>query len=317
MICIQCGNCCKYVYFPTSPEFAAAKDWLNVRGIEEDRGYLKVAMICPKLAGNKCSIQDTKPECCKAWEPGCDPICPLYQTEGEKGMGTKSFEQMVKEYKEASGKGPVKGNKQFSIEDFKASKDDSGNVIIEGYANTKNSEDRYGDVPTVFSALRNYVYELDDYHKNPVVLIDHYNSVENIAGSCNPKMGGYCMEDERGLKFKMIFSNSDFPPVAHARTVYAEGHGRALSIGGEWFHEDKDNPNNLTYAKIYEFSLVGVGADPEALTTKNISSPDNTGKETARNPQETEESITAAQVSGKGEEVLIELKDPELVDVEI
>lgn len=159
-------------------------------------------------------------------------------------------------------------HKQFSIQHFKSGKTDDGKTYIEGYANTKNKEDRYGDIPTVFSKLRDYVYELKDFAKNPVLLLDHMNMTGNIAGSFNPKYGGHIYEDEIGLKFKAVFSDSDYPPVKHARTVYSEGHGRALSIGGQWFYEDGDNPDHLTLAKIFEVSLVGVGADGAALTFK-------------------------------------------------
>ncbi len=142
-------------------------------------------------------------------------------------------------------------------------KADGGVVTIKGYANTKGKADRYGDVPTVMPAIRNYVYELSEFRKNPVMLLDHYNSVGAIAGSFK-----VLQEDEKGLRFEAEFSKSDFPPVAHARTVYSEGHGKALSIAGRWFFENKDAQEQLTYADIFEISLVGVGADPNALAGK-------------------------------------------------
>ena len=158
--------------------------------------------------------------------------------------------------------------KQFAIEEFKSGKMEDGRIFIEGYANTKNKPDRYGDIPTVYPKLRNYVYEIKEFVKNPVLLLDHDNNTGSIAGSFNPKYGGYAFEDDKGLKFKAIFSNSDLPAVKHAKTIYSEGHGRALSIGGVWHYEDSDNPKHLTKADIFEISLVGVGADPDALTTK-------------------------------------------------
>jgi Fe-S-cluster containining protein len=284
--CIQCGNCCKWAFFPTSLSYEteAGKEWLDVRGVKNQNGVLRVNIPCPKLSDDgKCSINDCKPQSCKEWEPGSDPICPLYTAPTKE----KSMEITRKD-------GKIMEVKQFAVEDFKAGTDENGNTFITGYANTKNSEDRYGDIPTVFAALRSYVYELEDFHKNPVCLLNHENSTDNIAGSFNPNTGGYIAEDERGLKFKMVFSNSDFPPVAHARTVYQEGHGRALSIGGSWFHEDKDNPNHLTLAEIYEVSLVGVGADQNAVTVKSLTDAE---KGEAENQQvEPDESTTAPQV---------------------
>ncbi|HAB53328.1 MAG TPA: hypothetical protein DCE80_14350 [Ignavibacteriales bacterium] len=151
-------------------------------------------------------------------------------------------------------------HKLFEISEVKVSKDESGNVVIKGYANTKGIVDRYGDTPTVHTPIRNYVYELTDYIKNPVMLIDHVNSVDHIAGSFKK-----CKEDEKGLYVEGVFSNSDFPLIKHARTVYLEGHAKAFSIGGFWYHENQEDPSQLTYAVICDISIVGVGADPNAL----------------------------------------------------
>lgn len=153
---------------------------------------------------------------------------------------------------------PVK--KVLEVKSLVSVKSENGIVTIKGYANTKGQADRYGDVPTVFTQLRSYVYELNQFRKNPVMLIDHMNSVGYIAGSFTA-----LREDENGLYFEAAFSQSEYPLVKHARTVYEEGHGKALSIAGRWYFEDKDNPERLTYAELFEISLVGVGADPDAL----------------------------------------------------
>ncbi len=154
---------------------------------------------------------------------------------------------------------PELKRKLFEITDFKASMED-GKVVIQGYANTKNKPDRYGDIPTVFSALRDHVYDLTEYLKNPIMLIDHQNRIDHVAGSYP-----IVREDEKGLFVKGVFSNSDFPLIKHARTVYLEGHAKAFSIGGYWYFEDKDNPTHLTLAEICDISVVGIGADPDAL----------------------------------------------------
>jgi len=156
-------------------------------------------------------------------------------------------------------KKPTMQRKLFEITDCKSYEED-GKVVIEGYANTKNKPDRYGDIPTVFLALRNFVYDISDFLKNPIMLIDHQNSIDHIAGSYIE-----VKEDDRGLFVKGIFSNSDFPLIKHARTVYLEGHARAFSIGGYWYYEDKDNPTHLTLAEICDISVVGIGADADAL----------------------------------------------------
>lgn len=143
----------------------------------------------------------------------------------------------------------------------KSSIKQQGNLtFIEGYANTKNKADRYGDVPTVYRAKRDYVYELTEFKKNPVLLIDHVNRIDHLAGSVTE-----IYEDSRGLYFKALFSASAHPTVAHARQIYREGHAKGISIAGRFHYEDPSNPQNLTLAEIFEISLVAVPADPDGL----------------------------------------------------
>ncbi|MFA5161284.1 MAG: HK97 family phage prohead protease [Elusimicrobiales bacterium] len=134
------------------------------------------------------------------------------------------------------------------------------NTVIEGYANTKNRPDRYGDVPAVYPKLRDYVYDCAEFLKNPVLMIDHVNAVDHVAGSVVD-----VHEDETGLFFRAVFSASDYPVVAHARQVYAEGHARGISMAGQFLYENPQSPEQLTLARIYEISLVAVPADPNAL----------------------------------------------------
>lgn len=137
-----------------------------------------------------------------------------------------------------------------------------GFTYLEGYANTKNVADRYGDVPTVYKARRNFVYDLGEYMKNPVLLIDHVNKIDHVAGSME-----FIAEDEKGLRFKARFSNSDHANVKHCRAIYSEGHAKGISIAGQFLHENDAAPEQLTLAKIFEISCVPVPADPNALAT--------------------------------------------------
>ena len=84
--------------------------------------------------------------------------------------------------------------------------------------------------------------------------------MENIAGSFVE-----CEEDSVGLYFKAVFSNSELPLIKHARQVYKEGHGKAMSISGIFLYENPENPKQLTLAKITEISCVAVPADPNSL----------------------------------------------------
>ncbi|WP_424244714.1 HK97 family phage prohead protease [Elusimicrobium posterum] len=161
----------------------------------------------------------------------------------------------------------IKGTKNtpeikiLAIEDVKITQS-KGLVYLQGYANTKNRADRYGDIPTPYHAKRDYVYELKEFRKNPVLLIDHVNRIDHLAGSVIE-----IKEDEKGLFFKALFSTSSHPTVAHARHIYREGHAKGISIAGRFHYEDYNNPQHLTLAEIFEISLVAIPADPESLAT--------------------------------------------------
>jgi len=144
--------------------------------------------------------------------------------------------------------------------DESAVKEQDGLLFIEGYANTKNKADRYGDIPTVYRKKRGYVYDLAQFKKNPVLLIDHVNRLDHLAGSVVE-----IEEDDKGLYFKALFSASQHPTVAHARHIYREGHAKGISIAGRFHYEDDEDPNRLTLAEIFEISLVAIPADPDSL----------------------------------------------------
>lgn len=149
-----------------------------------------------------------------------------------------------------------KGPKDFELTQFKAV-EENGIVKISGYANNKGIADRYGDIPTPFN--RTFVYDIAEYIKNPVLMLNHGYGVGSIAGKVTK-----IFEDERGLYFEAELSQSDWPELKHARTVIREGILKTVSIGGMWLYEDVQNPNHLTLAKIYEISLVAIPADPFA-----------------------------------------------------
>ena len=149
-----------------------------------------------------------------------------------------------------------KANKDIELTDFKAV-EENGLVKISGYANNKNIADRYGDIPTAYG--RSYVYELEEFRRNPVLLLDHEAEVKKLCGTVTE-----IREDEKGLYFEAVLSNSDLPEVKHARTLIKEGMLKTVSIGGMWLYEDLENPAHLTLAKIFEISLVAIPADTYA-----------------------------------------------------
>ena len=148
-------------------------------------------------------------------------------------------------------------HKIVELADFKAVETD-GILEISGYANTKYIADRYGDIPTPYN--RDYVYDLTEYRKNPIILLNHDADIKNVAGSCVE-----ISEDERGLYIRARLTQSDLPIMKHARTLIKERHLKTFSIGGRFYYENPQNPNQLTLAEIYEISIVAVPADPNAL----------------------------------------------------
>ena len=150
-----------------------------------------------------------------------------------------------------------KSNKECELTDFKVLKNADGSLQISGYANTKHVADRYGDIPTEFN--RSYVYDVNEFLKNPIMLVSHNSDISHVAGSFTK-----VKEDERGLYVEGTITNSDLPLMKHLRTLIEEKHIKTFSIGGEWIFEDLQNPDHLTLAKIYEISIVAVPADPNA-----------------------------------------------------
>ncbi len=157
--------------------------------------------------------------------------------------------------------------KTWELSDFNVKKDsyqDEQYFVGEGYANTKNKADSFGDIPTNYKGRP--VYDFSRLKKNPVLVVDHSISASNIAGKLIE-----LIEDEKGLWFKCIFRPLETihnPFVKDAVSAFITGFGKALSIGGRWFYEDEENRAHLTKAVMHEISLVGVGADPNALFTK-------------------------------------------------
>ena len=151
-----------------------------------------------------------------------------------------------------------KGSKNFELTEVKAVEND-GVVRISGYANNKYISDRYGDVPTPIN--REYVYELTEFKKNPILLLNHNSNIGSIAGKVTE-----IREDVKGLYFEAEFTKSEhIAEILHAKQLVQEGILKTVSIGGVWHYEDEHNRDHLTLAEIMEISLVAVPADPNAL----------------------------------------------------
>ena len=131
---------------------------------------------------------------------------------------------------------------------------DYQNVTFKGYASTNEDttkEDRIGDY------LRRGAFRktIKEFKKNPVMLIDHENSVKNIAGSY-----ANMVEDDTGLFVEGVISNA--PELATVRILIAEGHLKTLSIGGMFYYEDDGKA--ISEVDLMEVSLVAIPMNPDA-----------------------------------------------------
>lgn len=147
------------------------------------------------------------------------------------------------------------GTKGVAIKDENTNRVvDYHDVMFAGYGSTFSHitpKDRDGDgvLPGAFTET------INEFKRNPVMLIDHRNSVENIAGSYST-----IMQDETGLKLVGKVSNA--PELRKVRFLIMEGHLKTLSMGGVFLYQ----PDGKTIEKVYlfEVSLVAVPANPDA-----------------------------------------------------
>lgn len=142
-------------------------------------------------------------------------------------------------------------------------KDAEGNVIdwrdvtFDGYLSTfkgTTESDRDGD----YVEQGAFKETIGRFMSNPVMLIDHVQSVRNIAGSFIS-----IKEDSKGLRVTGKVSNS--PEMRHVRFLVKEGHLNTMSMGGV-FHYNEDG-RGIFKVDLWEGSLVAVPANPDAIIT--------------------------------------------------
>lgn len=135
---------------------------------------------------------------------------------------------------------------------------DYQNVRIKGYLSTfkaTTESDRQGDYVEK-GAFRETIPNF--MRKNPVLLANHRNNVESLVGNFI-KM----MEDEKGLYFEALISNSPESLVKDVRFKLAEGMLRTCSMGG-LFHYKEDG-RGIFKVDLFEGSLTPIPANPDAL----------------------------------------------------
>jgi HK97 family phage prohead protease len=166
---------------------------------------------------------------------------------------------------------------------FDAVKDPDGNLVdyrdvrIKGYLSTfkeTTESDRDGD----YVERGAFKETLKRFKRNPVLLIDHQNNAESIAGSFEK-----VEEDDRGLYIEAVLSNSQSERMRDVRSKVAEGHLKALSMGG-LFHYKEDG-RGIFKVDLWEGSLVAVPANQDALfSTRELTEAEVKRLESERSP---------------------------------
>lgn len=133
---------------------------------------------------------------------------------------------------------------------------DYRDVQISGYLSTFKStteSDRDGD----YVDQGAFTDTIPKFMRNPVMLVNHWNSVENIGGSFTK-----VKEDKKGLYVEGKLSNSQAPGMIDLRAKVAEGHLRTLSMGGIFHY--KEDGRGIFKVDLWEGSLVAIPANPDA-----------------------------------------------------
>lgn len=156
---------------------------------------------------------------------------------------------------------------------FETIKDKDGNVVdyrdvvLKGYLSTfkgTTESDRQGDYvePGAFAET------IARFLKNPVLLVNHRNGVESVAGTFTT-----VREDKRGLYVEARLSNSPADAQTDVRFKVAEGALRALSMGGVFHY--KEDGRGIFKVDLWEGSIVAIPANPDALfATRSLTAED-------------------------------------------
>ena len=134
---------------------------------------------------------------------------------------------------------------------------DYRNVTIKGYLSTfrhVTESDRDGD----YVERGAFTETIPNFMKNPVLLVNHQNSVKTLGGRFTP-----VKEDEKGLYVEALLSNSPSEDMRDVRFKVAEGSLRTLSMGGVFHY--KEDGRGIFRVMLWEGSLTPVPANPDAV----------------------------------------------------
>lgn len=116
---------------------------------------------------------------------------------------------------------------------------------------TDETKDRDGDIITLDG------WEIENYLKNPVILANHYYSIENIIGKATKI---YAQNNQ--IIVEGIFSKSN-PLGVLAQRLYEEGMLKTVSVG---FIGKERQGEKITKKELLELSFVAVPSNPSAVS---------------------------------------------------
>lgn len=116
---------------------------------------------------------------------------------------------------------------------------------------TDETKDRDGDIITLDW------WEVENYLKNPVILANHYYSIENIIGKATKI---YAKDNQ--IIVEGIFSKSN-PLGVLAQRLYEEWMLKTVSV---WFIGKERDGEKITKKELLELSFVAVPANPSAVS---------------------------------------------------
>lgn len=146
-------------------------------------------------------------------------------------------------------------NKRFVrfLENFKAQKAESGDVMIEGWAN-KAVVDDVGDLMKFDNV------DMGRFEKNPILLYNHNRDCP-VGKVIETKLS------DEGLWVKAVLSNSTDKVVSYVRDLVAEGILKTFSIGFDPKQEQMNRQagyNEISAWRLNEISIVTLPANTDA-----------------------------------------------------
>lgn len=179
---------------------------------------------------------------------------PEKKEQPKEEHGEKSLNITVKRFTAQEELAPDAIISKRDVKDAGGEVVDYKDVRIRGYLTTwqeTTPSDREGEY-VIKGAFKK---GLAAFMQNPVMLRDHKNSTDSVAGSFK-----VLREDGRGLYFEALLSNSD--QMKSVRRDIVDGHLKTTSMGGAFIY-DRDK-KGIKEVALYEGTLTPIPMNPDA-----------------------------------------------------